>query len=241
METEQADSIVKFLALMDELGERQMFRGQGNALWPVIPSLARKVNQFKDCGWAFGEWNEVEEHLLDEFKRLSSPWIAYSPADKLDWLVLAQHHGLPTVLLDMTTNPLKALFFAVENPDHDEFDGVVYGFDPILGWYQSTSHIKDLEEDHICFYPNHINPRLVSQEACFIAFKKPEEMRDFTPLTKIDERNDDPNSWLDEIVIPKSAKPRLRIELAKLGITHQTLFPGLDGIATTIRRNFKWK
>jgi len=233
-------NIVTFLSAVEELGDRQMFRGQGDIAWPVIPTLARRHADLADCGWHFDQWGEVEEHLLDEFKRLSAPWLNFAPQDRFEWLVIAQHHGLSTVLLDMTSNPLKALFFSVENPDHDPVDGVVYGFDPPFGWYTSTANIK-VDEDLTCFYAKHINPRIVSQEACFIAFKNPTKLSPFAPLTAFDEGSDDPNGWLDEIRIPQKSKPKLRRELAKMGITHQTMFPGLDGIATTIRRSLQWK
>src|ERR1035437_4566385 len=109
----------------------------------------------------------------------------------------------------MITNPLKALFFAVENPEHDCFDEVVYGFEPYMGWFTSTTDALKGDDDLICFYPKHINPRIVSQEACFVAFKFPKELQPFAPLTVYNDNTEDPNAWLEQIDIPKAAKPQL--------------------------------
>jgi hypothetical protein len=232
-------SVASYLTFVEEMGELQMYRGQGNVEWPAIPSLARKVNEFRGCGGHFNSWSDVEDHLIEEFRRLSAPWLTFVPQDRFEWLVLAQHHGLPTVLLDMTTNPLKALFFAVENPEHDGFDGVVFGFEP-WEWYTSTSSIKEVKE-LTCFYPKHINPRLVSQESCFVAFNFPDKLDSFPPLTVYDESNEDSGGCLFQALIQKEVKPKLRKELSKMGVTHQTMFPGLDGISITIRRTLGWK
>jgi hypothetical protein len=231
-------SIVEFLTVLRGLPSKQFLRGQGNVTWPVLPSLARQENTL---GWHCENWQDVEDLLLDDFKRLSAPWISIIPQDRFEWLMLAQHHGLTTVLLDWTTNPLKALFFAVEDPSHDNFDGAVFGYEPHMGWFTSTEHLKDCKDDLICFYPKHINQRLVSQEACFVAFNFPEKRKPFKPLTVFREGSEDYNALLDQIIIPATSKNVLRAELALMGITHQTIFPGLDGIATTIRRKLGWR
>jgi hypothetical protein len=66
----------------------------------------------------------------------------------------------------------------------------------------------------------------------------PDQFHRFKSLKEHMSSNSSGLSIKFEILIPKGAKAILRQELRKLGITHQSLFPGLDGIAKSIINSY---
>ena len=89
----------------DTNGYLQYFRGEGCDTWELCPSLMRDERLHKAEG----------EMLVDLISRRPEEFENVDFA--LGQWVLAQHHGLPTRLLDVTQNPLVALFHACEKPD----------------------------------------------------------------------------------------------------------------------------
>lgn len=115
------------------------FRGQANSHWNLSPSLYRK-----------GLFN-CESTLLTQIKHVCPNEI---PTNRFDALVKMQHYGMPTRLLDTTTNPLVALYFACESQSEKGNNGAVYVF-PNLAVSWSTDPLVALIMDFIFDYSPH--------------------------------------------------------------------------------------
>ena len=89
-----------------------LFRGQANALYKLLPGIGRSHPQY--CPTP-----ELEKVIFRQFKNRARPFLTQPlPESDWDWLVIAQHHGLKTRLLDWTTDWRSALYFATL--PHDE-------------------------------------------------------------------------------------------------------------------------
>lgn len=97
-------------AVRDYDGEYAVYRGVKHKDYDLRPRVGRIVLSDDK------KLIEEEKRLLRWFRDRSVPYVNISTNDweTWDWLVLAQHHGLPTRLLDWTRNPLVAAYFAVE-------------------------------------------------------------------------------------------------------------------------------
>src|SRR3954463_15100384 len=92
-----------------------VFRGLARSSYKNVSSLARLS----------GEYSKLERHLIRNFRKYAH---REAPGPTTwDWLSLAQHHGLPTRLLDWTFSPFVAAHFATAT--HPGEEAVVWAVD----------------------------------------------------------------------------------------------------------------
>lgn len=221
-----------FLNAINDFGYVSYYRGHGDASWVLLPSIARlessNINKYR-----FVNLHVLELYMMREFEKHGCSLLSSAPKNELEWLIHAQHHGIPTRLLDWTTNPLKALFFAVENPNYDHVDGQLFGVSPVLNFVMERFVDTQKYDEIIGFHSSSLNSRVIAQEGCFTIHPLPNKWDSFPYISK----ESGTVEHLVSYVIPKEHKPALREQLKKLGITHKFMFPDLDGLAKSIVRD----
>lgn len=198
-----------------------IFRGHSDATYRLIPSVGRIAHVSKDRA-------KAERSLLSMFRRLAVPYVERAPASEWEWLAIAQHHHLPTRLLDWSFNPTVALYFAVS--ELESTDGLLYALHaPGRIGEAQRKRVSPLAIDRPHkFLPDIVTPRLSAQEGLF------------TLHAKIEDPLDDqlPARWkLEAIHLPAAQKAPLRYLLFRHGIHEAALFPGIDGLA----RHIAWQ
>ena len=204
-----------------------IFRGHRRD-WPLLPKVARGILMG-------GTEEEVEELILDAFRREAVPHLAAPPEDVWEWLAIGQHHGLPTRLLDWTKNPLVALWFAVALPTSpDDGPGVLWGFQPHhRDLLQNRSDESPFSGDAIrVFEPRHVSHRIRAQGGLFTVHKRVSGK--IPALQDLSEQRE----HLLKCVIPPERFATIRYQLMDCGVHDATLFPDLDGVARRITTAF---
>ena len=206
-------SFAEFHAVIEkQQGRSFIYRGVSSTSHQLIPKLGRytKLNSSNIAS--------EEKMMLRLFKEQVVPYLTFIPQNSWDWLALAQHHGLPTRLLDWTRNPLVAAYFAVEN----EFDGdsLIYAY-PNRTFIITTRYRDPFKRAEVGkFIPRHITTRITVQAGLFTIHPKPLE-----PFLAPE---------IERIVIKHKFRSELKKILHNYGIHRASLFPGIDGLAKHI-------
>lgn len=210
--------------------------------------------------------SETEIFLIRNFKK-------YSPINTLvddynnvwNWISLAQHHGLPTRLLDWTFSPYVALHFMTDDVSAFEKDGAIWIIDFVQIKNYLPIHLKEkLEEQKtLSFTSNELKSYIGNSIPEIDNYhKKNGDALLFFEAPSIDDRiinqfalfstmlNPDSNIlvWLQnnpnlykKIVVPSFLKWEIRDKLDQSNITERIIYPGLDGIAKWLSRWYREK
>ena len=161
-----------------------------------------------------------------------------------DRLITMQHYGMPTRLLDVTRNPLVAIFFACNNLQSKDSDGVIFTFKPekskFLNFederlkklkilYDINSNESDEFLSGIWFFKGIAkNQRINNQSGDFIfAGNGDEAKQELHQLPKM------------SIIIDSKTKEVLIEQLASLNIHGGAVYPDLTHMSNYISEKYK--
>lgn len=208
-----------------------------------------------------GASDRVESHILRNFRKYAAR--DTSPGDSdWNWLSVAQHHGLPTRLLDWTNSPYVALHFATADPRCYDAPGAVWCVDYAAAHELLPAELRrEIRAHEAGLFTTGMLGRIAYTledfDRCVSGGAQTAPL--FFEPPSLDERivnqsavfsampgaSASLHDWLGEhpelyrkVIIPAGLKWRIRDHLDQANVTERVLFPGLDGLSRWLRRYY---
>lgn len=212
------------------------FRGQSDFDWTLMPSVYRysDFQRFQAV--------EFERHLLQAKPPKPIPPLTHTDF-QIEWLMICQHYGVPTRLIDWTNDILIALFFACSDKTNEHKDGALFICNqndyPIFTAYKD--HIMDIQQ--LAFVStNVINPRMRTQSGSFMLWGHApldENGTESYDLWQYHEKQEN-KLFMDKICIPNNSKNKILEELKEIyTISHDNIYLKNGFLEKTFKTQFE--
>lgn len=207
----------EFIDFTLEHGSSQwLFRGVADAdKHLLLPKIGRSGSRYNAS---------TERLLFSLFKRRAPQFVELGQLSDWDKLALAQHHGLPTRLLDWSTNPLVAAFFAVTSEPRNTRSRVyAYRARKVVDVATELDPLNITETS--VHFPSAVAARIVSQRGAFTVHSDPTTPLDAAGLSSFD--------------IEPFERSFFERRLFGLAIDHATIKVDLDGLCQALNWQFE--
>lgn len=236
---------LEHLKLEKEWLSHWVFRGQTNSSWTLKPSILRLLESHqidRQLGIRF-EMTTLREfqtkaHLYEDFKIRE-----YKSGNILLTLTLMQHYGAPTRLLDWTTSPYIALYFAVCSDFNN--DGAVFLFNQTKmneiikeERYKDDENLlsEEQESNYLnTFFSSFESRRLNSQQGLFSIAANIDKDHETLISNALSKFTTETGSLFCKIIIDKSLKLEFLSRLRTMNAKADQIYPDLYGFCTSLK------
>lgn len=206
----------------------RIFRGQAQGQpWKLLPKL------FRDETMKVSDIEKLERRLIEAFYKEALYLLPSVPTNDFDRVSLAQHHGLPTRLMDWSANPLLGLFFAVET--RNPLAPTVWMYDATNKQIEGGHSLKDAPvdpEQTMVLEPARHSARVASQAGWHTIhrFHLEAGKKIIRPLDSMDFHK----KRITVIKIAPHEATTIRSELSEMGVKPVTVYGDLGSVCNGI-------
>ena len=230
-----------------------MYRGMLKSSFRMETSILRNCKE---------KWAELEGPMLRSFLKYSVQDIPYIRDSEWKQMIIGQHYGLPTRLLDWSYSPLVGLHFATAETSPEKLashDCVLWKIDTHEINRLLPQNYQDALKAHSAYHftvemmadiaPNVADYDRDMAGRSFVMLEPPSIdariITQYSYFSVVPQGMDDMEGFLNaatehtvRYVIDRNLRWQIRDFLDQMGISERITYPGLEGLSQWLKRHF---